>query len=501
MAKGPSFWESALVGYLLKGALALPFVMLAAVLIASLERTPVTGRWRLLLLNEKEELDIVHSVLQVGETELSTSGMSSASSVQGAEERDWIAILKAVLGEDEQNSLPGTLLGGKVLDPTDWRVQLAESVLAKLEENVTALYSADSAQLSQRLSILPPPLRHPLSKSERTKHHKGIHNSILVVERPESNAFSFGFYGATEQNQPGVIIVFTGAIDDIMQAGLTSTSATLVESAPALGKKTEVEAKYALDYAPKYSHSSGLDEPSWIRSFFGSILPTASLPHIDSSFHGQVEQGVAVSREQEEALAILLAHELAHLVLSHTIESYASTTLLWPQLEKLGWDMLRVFIYPLTMVLGPFVQDAISATVKVGMEESGGLLPALNSSCESRAMEFEADQVALRLLANSGIDPRSSVDFWEKRLVKRVNANISTTAHDTDTHVGSHYTHNHVASSHASTSGVLDRVVAITAASSTKSTSESFASTHPADEDRIIAIRRELARWQHVQPA
>lgn len=41
---------------------------------------------------------------------------------------------------------------------------------------------------------------------------------------------------------------------------------------------------------------------------------------------------------QTKALAVLLSHELAHLVLSHTLESYASTSLLIPQISKLGSD-------------------------------------------------------------------------------------------------------------------------------------------------------------------
>lgn len=44
------------------------------------------------------------------------------------------------------------------------------------------------------------------------------------------------------------------------------------------------------------------------------------------------------TRDQTNAMAVLLSHELAHLVLSHTLESYASTALLVPHLSKLATD-------------------------------------------------------------------------------------------------------------------------------------------------------------------
>jgi hypothetical protein len=510
-----SFWSSALVKYILRGALALPFVMLAAVLVASLERTPITGRWRLLLLNEKEERDIVNRVFEVGASPVGEPAVAlatehgfrsmqagvGAGAAAGAG-RDWLTIMRAVLAEEDTPD--GTLLGGKVLDSrTDWRARLVEDMLDKLETNLPNLaYLDGSAMLPSRAgittdgpstSIFPPPLRYPLASSGRTAH-LSRRNSVLVIERPESNAFSFGFYGCVDEPQPGVIIVFTGAIDEIMKAGGAKEHMAPLELQAAQAKAYE-------------QHTGVLaatkeEEPSWLRSFFGSIVPTSATPLPGLNNASQVT--VPVSKEQEEALAVLLAHELAHLVLSHTIESYASTTLLWPQLEKLGWDsessvlilsptrivtdpplsalpaVLRVFIYPVTALLGPFVQDAISATVKVGMEESGGLLPALTSSCESRQMEHEADIVALRLLANAGIDPRSSIDFWEERLARGDDAAHSHAHHHADSAAPGHgFSHGSYAHAH------LKEVT-------------SFIRTHPADQERIAAIRRELARWQTI---
>lgn len=138
--------------------------------------------------------------------------------------------------------------------------------------------------------------------------------------------------------------------------------------------------------------------------------------------------------------------------------------------------MLRVFIYPVTALLGPFVQDAISATVKVGIDETGGLLPALTSSCESRQMESEADLVALRLLANAGIDPHAAIRFWEERLQRDdVSSGVDGHAHNNDS--GVQHSNKDLIRGHSGET-------------------HSFIKTHPADEERIAAIRNELARWK-----
>lgn len=448
--------------WLCRGALALPFVLLAAVLLAAIERTPVTGRLRLLLLNQVEEADIVNKVLEIGAMDQLASRNSTLHAQQ--EQRDWVSIMRAVLGE--QNAPEGTLLGGKILDSSDWRVRLVEQSLSRLERGVPDL---NENNLNTNLGIMPPPLSYLPKDSARCSYFEP-HNAVILIDRPESNAFSFGFYGSANTPQPGVVIVFTGAIDEIMSSGPHPYAITQ--------KQEQAAAMSAM-----ISHED-VHEPSWLRSFFGSIIPSHQAQ--------QQKRGTAthsLTSQQEEALAVLLAHELAHLVLSHTIESYANTALLWPQLEKLGWDMLRVFIYPITAVLGPFVQDAISATVKVGVQESAegrGLLPALTSSCESKKMEFEADTVALRLLANAGIDPRSAIQFWEERLFHQNQA--SSHSHEGGSaHMQEHpgQLRNEVRHMHE-------------VHSDNDADSYSFIKTHPADRERIAALRKELARWQQA---
>lgn len=79
------------------------------------------------------------------------------------------------------------------------------------------------------------------------------------------------------------------------------------------------------------------DSPRSSPTIFSSFLGRqSSAPAAPSPVY--LEPTVLPTREQTQSLAVLLSHELAHLVLSHTLESYASTSLLIPHLSKLGSD-------------------------------------------------------------------------------------------------------------------------------------------------------------------
>lgn len=123
-------------------------------------------------------------------------------------------------------------------------------------------------------------------------------------------------------------------------------------------------------------------------NFLGRESKPAPLPNLEPT--------ILPSREQTQALAVLLSHELAHLVLSHTLESYASTSLLIPHLTKLGSDVLRTLVYPITALLGPFVNDALGRSMNEGASAGFGVVGQVFNSCSSRTLEIEADLVALR---------------------------------------------------------------------------------------------------------
>lgn len=51
-------------------------------------------------------------------------------------------------------------------------------------------------------------------------------------------------------------------------------------------------------------------------------------------------------------LATILSHELAHLLLSHHLESLSHTSVVLPSMVNLGGDLVRTLLFPLTV--GPF---------------------------------------------------------------------------------------------------------------------------------------------------
>lgn len=114
-----------------------PVLLLAATLLASLERTPVTGRWRIVMLSPAEESDLVNGLLAVGDGQ-------SSNQQPAAPTRDWLAILRSVLDLPDEGISPTTgrrfLLGGQVLDERDWRVRWTRAVLERiLEQGVPQL--------------------------------------------------------------------------------------------------------------------------------------------------------------------------------------------------------------------------------------------------------------------------------------------------------------------------------------------------------------------------
>jgi hypothetical protein len=148
----------------------------------------------------------------------------------------------------------------------------------------------------------PPPVPHGVL---------GPPYSLIVVDKPDSsNAFSYGF----GPDGGGGIVVFSGFIDDIMAKYPTSESAS--------------------------SLSSPAEERSWWSTLFGSF----------SSVQSAQRAHPMPSEEQTSELAILLAHELSHLILSHHLETLSSGSIIWPGILSIGTDIIRALIFPITMM-------------------------------------------------------------------------------------------------------------------------------------------------------
>lgn len=173
---------------------------------------------------------------------------------------------------------------------------------------------------------LPPPAEYPLKPRPRASDYvrkfaemscgrrptPAPHNiigppySLIVVDQPgSSNAFSYGF----GPDGGGGIVVFSGFLDDIL-----SKNNSPPPSAP--------------------------EPPSSLwQSLFGGLLSPAP-----QSMHP------TPTEEQTSQLAILLAHELSHLILSHHLETLSSGSIIWPGILSITTDVVRAVLFPFTML-------------------------------------------------------------------------------------------------------------------------------------------------------
>lgn len=376
-------------------------------------------RWRLIVLSPEEEDEI-------------------AAQLAGPK---WFQAVTDILANEGP---------AKLIPTNDWRYQWVQDTLHRLE-SVIPMLQHEREQNTRWLDLgpdeppLPPPAEYPLRprprgtdcmrrfsdtlcgrKSTASAHViSGPPYSLLIADRPDAaNAFSYGFGpdGACG------IVVYSGFLDDIL-------SKAPVQSSP--------------------HRTSVTPQPSWLSYLFGSLLGIPPTSPKTPPHHIPTE-------EQTTELAILLAHEVSHLVLSHHIETLSSATIIMPAIISMVADMARTLVFPVTMLFGPFFNDAIAQLGKVG----SGHLTELGEYCTSMKQEIEADVVSARLLAHAGFDARKAVAFWESREDAPKSAHCSS-AKRSDGH-----------------------------SDSWNPAHQIMGTSHPVHEVRIEKLKSELVRWE-----
>ena len=310
-ATAPSFFNSAGLMYSL---VLLPIALLAGAIAANYQATPISGRKRIMMLSPAEEqmvVDAFAAETTVGQIDAPDclhwvrSRCCFRINVYSCPPASQYHILRNVFGEADAAN--GTLLGAKVIVPgSDWRLDWVESTLRHIESGLTKLSNTTGEQSLHGLDI--PSLDHPLPLG-----HAPPNYAVLLVDRPEINAFSFGWAPHTDMHgvSPGVIVVFTGFLDFV------------------LGKNDSIDDTRAVKTASA-TPAEECSMPNLPKPF----LPFKQLQKVqlDSSFSAQP------TAEQTRALAVLLSHELSHLLLGHTMETYAKANLLWPQIRRIFVD-------------------------------------------------------------------------------------------------------------------------------------------------------------------
>ena len=280
----------------------------------------------------------------------------------------------------------------KIIPSNDWRYEWVRDTLRKLETSIPVLASEPELTIEggSNNRPQPPPAQYPLRPRPRVSeylHHycsklcndpvtpnpapPGPPYSLLVVDKPElSNAFSYGF----GPDGGSGIVVYSGFIDDIFAK-----------------------------MPPQYG-TAPPQKRSFLSKLFGGIFSSSPSP----------PPHPIPTEEQTAELAILLAHEMAHLILCHHLESLSSVTVIVPGTLSIASDVIRVLIFPFTMLFGPFVNDAVAQLGKVGSLE----LAKISEHCTSAKQEIEADVVSarqvLRYLRNKIHCIKFLIFFWGK---------------------------------------------------------------------------------------
>lgn len=113
-----------------------------------------------------------------------------------------------------------------------------------------------------------------------------------------------------------------------------------------------------------------------------------------------INAGLITETGNESELAGVMGHEMAHVTQRHIARQIEATS-------GMGWATAAAIL--LAAIAGGGDPDAISAAVTAGVSHLGQ-----QQTNFTRAHEFEADRVGIRIMAEAGFDPNAMASFFEK---------------------------------------------------------------------------------------
>jgi len=213
----------------------------------------------------------------------------------------------------------------------------------------------------------------------------------------------------------------TGAITQVQQ-GLRAGSHVVRAAAPVtpeqehfIGRSVaaEIVAKPSMrvssdakldDYVSDVGQAIVLSSPSVGETFQGyrfTLMESSTVNAIAApGGYVFVTRGLVGAATDEDELAAVLAHEIAHVQLHHGLSAIRESNLA-EAANIVGTEMTRGSQSKLTGLFGSSVQEVVTEVVTKGF---------------SREQEAEADRLAVQLLAETGYSPRALADF-----LRRVN--------------------------------------------------------------------------------
>jgi predicted Zn-dependent protease len=138
--------------------------------------------------------------------------------------------------------------------------------------------------------------------------------------------------------------------------------------------------------------------------YHAAVLDSAEInAFATSGGHIFVTRGLLQCAASEDALAAVLAHEIAHIQLQHSIKAIKTSritqALMYTGASVVGAATTGTSLEELTSIFDESVTDIVSTMINNGY---------------SRSQEFDADDLALSLLASAGYDPRNLLDMLQE---------------------------------------------------------------------------------------
>ncbi|PTN08236.1 peptidase M48-like protein [Mangrovibacterium marinum] len=195
--------------------------------------------------------------------------------------------------------------------------------------------------------------------------------------------------------------------DDFLKANKISTNKQQTELVKKVGSRIAAGVE-------KYLKENGFE--SYIANFNWEFnLVDSEVPNAWCMPGGKVVvySGILPYTQDENGLAVVMGHEIAHAVARHGSERMSHAMLV-----QMGGVALSTAMQEKPEETRNLYNMAYGATTQVGV-----MLPF------SRKHEYEADQMGLIFMALAGYDPRSAVAFWQ-----RMSANSGGTPEWLSTH-------------------------------------------------------------------
>ncbi len=194
---------------------------------------------------------------------------------------------------------------------------------------------------------------------------------------PYTNRQQFNIISDSEEYAMGL-----QAYQETVSKAKLSSDAQATEMVVRIGKRIAAAAeKPDFDWQFKL-----IDDPKSVNAF---CLPGGRVA---------VYTGILPITKDEEGLAVVMSHEVAHALAHHGAERMSQGALV-----NLGGAALQIGMAKKDPAIQQQVLSAFGLGANVGV-----LLPF------SRSHESEADHIGLILMAKAGYDPRAAVPFWER---------------------------------------------------------------------------------------